>query len=95
MQQDTVRALICADRDQCAGLVTLKQIVQGLDNVGLELTVIETSPLVGPRDEQLWGDCKVQWTSGINREEFNTLLADHDLWIEPTLTGGTSPFSYI
>ncbi|MEL0265266.1 MAG: hypothetical protein VW938_08725, partial [Synechococcus sp.] len=42
---------------------------------------------IQPR-RQRWGGCDVHWCSALTRPDLAELLASHQVWIEPTLSGG-------
>ena len=86
-----VRALVQRHQSHESGLLALKTAVALLPENAMELTVLDDSPTSMQIDDQRWGNCSVHWRSKINRAELAELMNTHQLWIEPSLSGGDDP----
>ena len=74
-----------------SGLLALKAAIQQLPPQALEFTVLDDAPEpIQPR-RQRWGACEVRWCSALTRTDLSELLTSHQVWIEPTLSGGDDP----
>ena len=87
-QDGPLRALVPHHRGHASGLLALKAAIQQLPPQALEFTVLDDAPApIQPR-HQRWGGCDVHWCSALTRTDLAELLASHQVWIEPTLSGG-------
>ena len=87
-QDGPLRALVPHHRGHESGLLALKAAIKQLPPQALEFTVLDDAPApIQPR-RQRWGGCDVHWCSALTRPDLAELLASHQVWIEPTLSGG-------
>ena len=87
-QDGPLRALVPHHRGHASGLLALKAAIQQLPPQELEFTVLDDAPAPNQPRHQRWGDCDVHWCSAQTRTDLAELLARHQVWIEPTLSGG-------
>jgi len=90
-QDGPLRALVPHHRGHESGLLALKAAIKQLPPQALEFTVLDDAPAPIQPCHQRWGACDVHWCSALTRTDLEELLASHQVWIEPTLSGGDDP----
>jgi len=90
-QDGPLRALVPHHRGHESGLLALKAAIKQLPPQTLEFTVLDDAPAPIQPCHQRWGACDVHWCSALTRTDLEELLASHQVWIEPTLSGGDDP----